>query len=881
MSLPNWENHAKRFPMHAIARCLPVDQLPRLPRHIVERPRLLKLLDARSPLTLIRAPLGFGKTTLVVDWLRRRDRSDEALVWVTVDSDSRDADGFWRSVVDALSDAGLDHDDGNPARSLRGLAARMVRRSNRPVLLVIDRFEAIHADEIDRELLDLLRSASHLRLIVCLRTHKLFAPYACVDIDSTTIDAQALLLTTAEAGELFTDLDLDLTDEEVATLMKQGGGWPEPTRATGLALAQAGAGSDVVAIAESIGSHYLRERLLPEANRPDLVRFALLTAIPDAFTAPIAELLTGEQSPEALLARFEEQGFLSATTVNGEAVYRWPDAGRHALLAELHRQLPAERISDFRSQLARWYVAHDRPAQALAHAVDAHDWALVMSIVDSSWRTLLPEHPEALSAALTSAPAAVLSSSTRAIAARDILLHAPDDLLLSAISPPSSNENLSATSTDAMAAVDASLAMMIALRRRGQFVHAQEVAHRLGSITRFARASQATSMSELLPSVSLQIGVSRLLAGDAAGAVKPLRSAWENASDHRTARVERDSAGKLALLHAINGDMRQATRWLSRYNAAEYPTGQSRHTIATTGKIAEALIALERHNAAHVDAAVDILSDAEDGDEFWAYLEYARAQCSLEVGDPSDMLAHVDLERRAHGHWLTPESAAAPMLAAVEADLLMATGRGNQASAILEAVGADRGLLRVSRARLALLAGDAERALYLSSDGKWLRAAPTRARIEMLLISAMAAERVGQSRDADRLLQRAVGSAAHAALRRPFSTVPRTELLALAARLPQDSADLRASLDLGRELFPEQIRIVALSEREHLVLEKVVVGLTIQQTATALFVSANTVKSQLQSLYRKLGVNTRPDAIARALQWGLLDHTAGTTSTRS
>jgi LuxR family maltose regulon positive regulatory protein len=71
------------------------------------------------------------------------------------------------------------------------------------------------------------------------------------------------------------------------------------------------------------------------------------------------------------------------------------------------------------------------------------------------------------------------------------------------------------------------------------------------------------------------------------------------------------------------------------------------------------------------------------------------------------------------------------------------------------------------------------------------------------------------------------------------------------------------------DLFPEQITVVTLTRREQLVLEKLAAGLTLQQTADALVVSYNTIRSQQASVYRKLGAESRLDAIARARQWGL------------
>lgn len=871
MPLPNREPDAARFSVRAMHGHDLANQLPRLPRHIIERPRLLDALDARSPLTVIRGPLGFGKTTLVLDWLRAGG-SDELLAWMTVDSDSQARDEFWGEVVDALTAAGVGQHIDHPARSLRGRAARMIRASVRPVLLIIDRFEAIQADGIDRELLDLVRSTSRLRVIACLRTHRHFAPSALVDIDATTIDAQDLLLTRAETRSLLTELELGLSEAELDTLMKQTGGWPEPTRAAALALVKDGATRDVIATTDVIGAQYLRDRLLPEAHRPDLVRFAMLTAIPEPLSAQTAAVVTGDQSPETLLTRLEEQGFLTARTTADETVFHWPEAGRQALLAELRRQMPAARIDGLRSTLALWYLSHDQAEAALIQAMDARDWQLVTTIVETSWLSLLTEHRDVLRKALIATPDEIIASSARAVAARDILLRAPDDLLLHVSrrtrdTLPGDGSHV----TDVGDVLDASTAIMIALRRRGLFADANAHAERVQGTVTLTRLGHPVSALPALSSLALQIGIGEMLTGNLTPAIDSLTFAWKTAFGDSRAVTERDSAGKLALVYAINGDVRAAKQWLKRHTAARHPGGWLQATTASTGMIADALVALERHDAAA--AAIDILAEAEVVDEFWAYLEYVVAQCAIEEGNSSDMLARLDRARQAHRHWMTPGAVAGPMLASAEADLLMAAGHGHQALSVLESTDSGHELVRVSRARLALLTGDTAGAAVSGIDSVWHRSASTRARVEMLLINAVAAERAGRPADAERILQRAINSATRAGLRRPFSTVPQADLAVITARLPAVSDELKDAMLPRRQLYPERLRMVVLSERERRVLEQAVAGLTIQQIARALFVSANTVKSQLKSLYRKLDVSTRPEAIARAASWGLLDPT--------
>jgi LuxR family maltose regulon positive regulatory protein len=84
-----------------------VTHLPRPTSHLVSRPRLLRRLDARTPLTVLRAPLGFGKTTLVAQWLTGLGDAPEIVAWVRVRPGASDATVVWSDILDVLADAGL------------------------------------------------------------------------------------------------------------------------------------------------------------------------------------------------------------------------------------------------------------------------------------------------------------------------------------------------------------------------------------------------------------------------------------------------------------------------------------------------------------------------------------------------------------------------------------------------------------------------------------------------------------------------------------------------------------------------------------------------------------------------------------------------------
>jgi LuxR family maltose regulon positive regulatory protein len=241
------------------------------------------------------------------------------------------------------------------------------------------------------------------------------------------------------------------------------------------------------------------------------------------------------------------------------------------------------------------------------------------------------------------------------------------------------------------------------------------------------------------------------------------------------------------------------------------------------------------------------------------------------TGTFSDGLDEVWRARALHRDELGHGALAGPLLAAVESDLLLALGRGNQARAVAYGPHRDHPLLRVTQARLALLTGDAGEALRLATDSAWERRALARGRIEMLLIRAVAAHRTDDDNAARAAFTRAVDAARSASTLRPFRTIPDEDLHALAAGLSA-ARELLASpaLQARPEIFPATVALIVLTPREQELLERLAGNLTRQQIANSLRTSLNTVKVQLRGLFKKLDVESRADAVARGRAYGLL-----------
>jgi LuxR family maltose regulon positive regulatory protein len=143
--------------------------------------------------------------------------------------------------------------------------------------------------------------------------------------------------------------------------------------------------------------------------------------------------------------------------------------------------------------------------------------------------------------------------------------------------------------------------------------------------------------------------------------------------------------------------------------------------------------------------------------------------------------------------------------------------------------------------------------------------------LELLLLKAVAAHRMGDASSSGEQMRRAVALYGHTGLLRPFATIDRSDLDRLLTRagVTLDPADLDV-LDAHDSPFPSTLTLVRLTPRERELARALSSTASRQQIADELYVSLNTVRTQLATLYRKLGVRTREDALTRLASLGLL-----------
>ena len=797
-----------------------------------------------------------------------------------VSDDAAGGQRFWRELAFALERAGIEvnarRNSPDPARAQvrRALAGIRFR-----VILVIDGFERVTEDSLDTALLEIVRDSPMLRLVVSLRSWRHFRPMQYVDVDAVVIDATDLLFVHEETAALLYEAGVEVAPAVAARIHREVLGRPEPVRAIALRLMESG-GGDNAAVAKQVAADYMRDRLLPAVGGRDIFEFVLAISLVDPVPLGLADSFVHEAAGEgpsalALLEVLERQGFLQRSADGVSPIFHWPPlSGRDAFTAALERRDP-DRATSLRELAARWYVESNDPAAALKHAAAAPNWQLVVEIIENHWRQLLLFNRDLLLDVFTEAPAAELEANRVVTAIRALRLQIPDDIWLTTVQKlPSDQEQIArlTRSPEIDQILDLGLISLLGLRQRGLFTHALAYAGRLEALTATSVRSSSNAAVNVLPDLLLEIGVTRIVSGDLQAAQRPLLQAYDSSTVGRPTHVSRDAAAQLALVAAISGRSPEAELWLERHSSSPNGDGGSAQRANLTAAVADAIIAIDRLDmrAAH-DALAEADLRAVDLEELWAFHLYAQVLYHLHDGRPEQALSLLTMTRGHHPSLTRAGSAAAVLLSSLEADVLVALGRANLASAGFREIATDHPLLQISSARLALLSNDAERAASITGSHNLARVATTRMMIELQLINAVAQHRRDRGDEAAVSFRKAVAAASPARLLRAFTTVPVTDLIAIATMVPGGEEFLATpALVNAHRPFTDTLALVQLTEREHLILSKLTENASIQEIGTELYLSRNTIKTHVRNLYRKLGANSREEAVERGHALGLL-----------
>lgn len=358
--------------------------------------------------------------------------------------------------------------------------------------------------------------------------------------------------------------------------------------------------------------------------------------------------------------------------------------------------------------------------------------------------------------------------------------------------------------------------------------------------------------ADRVPLWHLNAGFARLLAGDDVGAARSLQAGWA-LRGHAPAPYAHALAIQLALRHALRGEHPAASHWEQEAARHPRPVADSLLDVRALSDLPGALRAVDGLDPLPGSGSATL----DHHDQRWVFQARVLAMAALNEHRVADALLHLTV----------PEGTVAPglhraLLAPARADAHLAGGHGNQARVELDTLPADAVAARVLRARLHLLTGDHQAALAETSAVVRDQTLALRASLELGLLHAGALLESGDDQAAAASARDVVLRARAQGHSRVLLTVPSRTARALAPLVDGLDAELDELYERqGGPIYPESVVLVRLTERETAVLRGLRAGERIEDLASTLHVSRNTVKSQLRTLYAKLGVHSREEAV--------------------
>lgn len=866
---------------------------PQLLRARIPRQRLSDMLDAalRVPVTLVCAGAGWGKTVLVSTWL---EGQPFPVAWLTVDRADNDVRSFWSWVVLALRAAGaVPQDDpleelscvpSNVEERMRVLTGR-VERLPSPTVMVIDDFHEIDDPEVLGELGALIdRPPPNLHLVLISRAepalplHRLRLAGGLVEIRGDD-----LAFTAEEASLLLASPVLHLDSGEVAALRERTEGWPAGLQLAAAFLAAPGgpAVSDFTGDVRAV-DEYLSTEVLA-AQPPRLLRFLLLTSICEQICGGLADAIIRDGDGQRTL---EELELVNDFVVRIGTKPRWfryhpllRDVLRHRLSLEYALAVP-----ELHGRAARWHLTHGSIVAALDHATACGDWRFVGHVVVSRAAPLmLSTDQPALLNALREIPAAVLTTTAELMVCGALRLFEAGDWDAIPERLAGARELLQDRPEGERLPVETTIRAL----ELGMHRVAGDMPAVVAETTRLLATLSGSGPAEIPAAAQYRAvalnnkGVGLLWQGRVDLAQRYLWNASTAAQAAGTELAEISAVGHLALLEIMYGSAQEAARLAETARELAERRGWTYAVQTVAAHLAMTLVHVRRRELAPADRALRQGRRAHRGEPDAAQrlaVLGCQAELALVKGDPSVARAVL-----AQAHRQRDPRIRAPALdrwlLLIESQVDLRTGgyeavekRYTRFTRDVTPTFAER----VCRARAAFAMGDVHGAEALLT-GPPVPLSETVATVEAHILTALIADARRQGLRAVEALADAFALAEYEGLIQPFIAMAGDRLERLVRRqslLTHRNAEfvadvLKAMTVTGRGGIAPA-RPGGLSEREREVLSYLPTMLTAGDIAAELGVSINTVKAHLRSIYRKLNVVRRREAVTSAREHGLI-----------
>ncbi len=893
--------------------------LPKLRPGLVARPQLRERLrrGAQSRLTLLSAPPGFGKTTLLADWLHETAGEDHSVAWLSLDPEDADPAAFWTCVVTALQTAApgigataleLVASSPLPTEHLLTTLLNELAAAAGEIWLVLDDYHLVDSPEVsDGVVFFVDHLPAHVHVLLSTRADpNLPLSRWRVRGELSEIRAADLRFTSDEAGAYLNEVaGLDLAPTDVAALEERTEGWIAALQLAALSIqGREDASSFIARFAGD--DRYIVDYLVDEVLRhqPDPVRrFLLQSAVLDRFTGPLCDAVTGDDHGGDMLTALDRANLFIVPLDDRREWFRYHHLFADVLRARTHAEQP-ELVPLLHLRASQWFEINDSPDEAVRHALAARDFDRATYLMELAvpevrrnrqeamllgWLKALPDDAVPRSPVLSVFYGYMLMFSGDLVAVERRLDDAERALAAQAegSAPPGAQTSELRTLPATIAVFRASLA-----QARGDAAatseHALRALELAGPSDHLARGGAAGFL-----------GLAAWAQGDVPGALETFTQAV--ASLHAAGALVDELSGTVVLadLWLVAGRPSEARRLYER--ALRLAESQGESVARATSDLHVGISEIDREVGdlesanRHLERAAVLGERAAMGESGYRWF-VAMGRVRDAEGDPQEAITLLDKAEQLYRPAFFPD---VRPIAAIRARIWISRGKLQDAGEWARAgnvtttddVSYRREFDHLTLVRLLIAQHRGQPTTGALDDAARLlerlsSAAETAGRagslLEIRMLQALAHDARGQRRQAlESLAQALVQAPEPDGYARLFldEGAPMTELLRDAeqndvsrdhARRLLSGGAAPAAETHGSQQHPAQPSAEPLSDRELQVLRLLDSELTGPQIARELFVSHNTLRTHTRHIFTKLAVTSRRAAVRRARELGLM-----------
>ena len=888
----------------------------------VFRPRLLERLSARTArkLVLVSAPAGFGKTTLILQWLQKQNRQ---VCWFSIDEYDNNATRFWQYLIGSIETV-ID-DFGEEAAHLlktqsniEGTVTSLVNElsawsmKGNELSIVLDDFHNIEDN-------DTLRSFSYFidflppNIEIVLTTR--FEPNLPISRWSVKnwvdgIYASDLMFSFEESKAFFADtMGLALTDSQIQSIFNRTEGWIAAMQLTALSASakpsneQAYINTKKLLADDRHFSDYIVSEILE--LQPELLRnFMLDSACLLRMNAELCDHMREASDSRDMLHALERKNLFVIPMDNQGDWYRYHEMFRDALLKRL-RKTDAKRLSTLQTRAIDWLIDHKHSHEAIELAVQLEEWPLLAKLLEDNGNNLIHEgHHLPMLEWLAALPEAIKAKSPRLSMLRIWALFFSNKIeviqpLLDELEALVDQQRIAEveTSTDELIDLHSEISLI-----RSYIARSQSDLRSAHSLTKQVLEELDNTNMPLKSVTYYGLGLDSFTVGDLDSAEFALKSAIVHGKREKKYTTVLSSSGLLGWIYFFQGKLdaaletgMQNQQWIDSLHDPSQP-----RIISCWQNSILAMIYLERGEKTIAAAYINpLLKHISIGTEpgLHILIQYTQANVLFADGQYVEAIERLDDAINVYEHKKDALMYTPPSLRALKARCLMAIDNLEGANVVLSSIDAKTinelplnfEDINLCKARLYLKQKNTPLALEIAE--RIAQQAREHSHIYHLIqalhIEALCYFKSKKMEQAAKAINEALPLAGKEGMTRIFTNedADTTSVLALGRSADVSDAYLKK---LSQELGVQQpnksnqqlpgaaalegnLRLLEpLSQRELEVLSLIDQGLANKEIAQKLSLAPATVKAHIRNIYGKIGAKSRTEALSKARNLALI-----------